>query len=89
MLVQVMEEAGVADVRERLLDFRIEAPISTEEFWRMRAETSGTLRENLAKLPLEERNRIAREAQEAAREFFPNGRMNFPAQMIIVAGRKP
>ncbi len=89
MLVQVMEEAGVADVRERMFDFRIQAPISTEEFWRMRAETSGTLRENLAKLPFEERNRIAREAQEQAREFFPNGRMNFPAQMIIVAGRKP
>lgn len=88
MLVRVMEAAGCAAVRERLLDFRIEAPISTEEFWRLRTETSRTLRENLAQLPVEQRNRISREAQEAAREFFPNGQMSFPARMIIVSGRK-
>jgi SAM-dependent methyltransferase len=87
-LVQVMEEAGLTNVRDRLLDFRIEAPISTEEFWQMRSETSATLRENLAKLRAEERNRISREAQEAVREFFPDGRMSFPAQMITVSGSK-
>ena len=32
---------------------------------------------------------VAREVREAAREFFPNGHMSFPARMIIVTARKP
>lgn len=88
VLLRIMEDAGGADVREQLLDFDIEAPISTEEFWRLRSETSGTLRKNLAKLTEAERSRIACEAQEAVREFFPNGQMRFPARMIIVSARK-
>jgi ubiquinone/menaquinone biosynthesis C-methylase UbiE len=88
-LASILEEAGAIDVRERLLKFRIEAPISPEEFWAMRSETSGTLREKLITLSEEERARVAQEVQEAAREFFPNDQMSFPAQMIIVTGKKP
>ena len=88
-LVQLLREGGAIEVRERLLDFRIEASISTEEFWRLRSETSGTLRENLAKLTPDERQRLSREAQDAVKEFFSHDRMNFPAQMIIVSGKRP
>ena len=52
----------------------------------MRSETSGTLREKLAKLSQEQADQIAREVQEAVREFFPDDQMNFPAEMIIVTG---
>jgi ubiquinone/menaquinone biosynthesis C-methylase UbiE len=88
-LAGLLEEAGARDVRERLLKFHIAAPISPEEFWAMRSETSGTLREKLTELSEDERIRVAQEVQEAAREFFPNNQMSFPAQMLIVTGKKP
>ncbi len=88
-LAGVLAEAGATDVRERELKFRIEAPISVAEFWEMRSETSGTLREKLATLPAEQAQRIGLEVQEAVREFFPEGHMSFPAEMLIVSAEKP
>lgn len=88
-LVSVLEAANATDIRERLLKFRIEAPIAPREFWAMRSETSGTLRDKLATLATEQRDQLAQEVQAAAREFFPNNRMNFPAQMLVVTGKKP
>jgi len=85
-LAKILIEAGAKDVRERVLKFHIAAPISPTEFWQMRSETSGTLREKLAKLSQEQADQIAREVQEAVREFFPDDQMNFPAEMIIVTG---
>jgi SAM-dependent methyltransferase len=86
-LAGILGEAGATNVRERVLKFRMEAPVSPAEFWAMRSETSGTLREKLSGLSEEERARVAREAAEAARPFFPNGRMSFPAQVIVATGR--
>lgn len=88
-LAAVLREAGANTVRERLLKFKIEAPISPAGFWEMRSETSGTLREKLTKLSAEEKTEVARAVQEAAREFFPNNQMSFPAQVLIVTGTKP
>lgn len=89
VLARLLEEAGAVDVRERLLEFHIEAPITSAEFWAMRSETSGTLREKLAGLSAEERVEVAQEVAESVREYFPNNRMSFPAQVIIVTGKKP
>jgi hypothetical protein len=88
-LAQLLAEAGAIDVKERVLKFHIAAPISPQQFWEMRSETSGTLREKLATLSPLQADLIAQEAQQAVREFFPNNQMRFPAQMIIVTGRKP
>lgn len=88
-LANILSDAGAENVTERLLEFDIAAPISPEEFWAMRSETSGTLREKLATLYPAEREQIAAEAIEAVSEFFPHGQMKFPAQMLIVSGRKP
>ncbi|PYS77858.1 MAG: hypothetical protein DMF66_08360 [Acidobacteria bacterium] len=88
-LASVLREAGAADVRERLLKFHIEAPITPVEFWAMRSETSGTLREKLAGLSAKERVGVAREVEESARPFFPDDRMSFPAQVLIVTGKRP
>lgn len=85
-LARVLKDAGANRVRERELEFHVEAPISVEEFWELRSETSGTLRKKLAELPTEKRVRVAQEVQEAARPFFPNGQMRFPARAIIVTG---
>ncbi|HLE63828.1 MAG TPA: hypothetical protein VI750_11830, partial [Pyrinomonadaceae bacterium] len=85
----ILKDAGAVEVGERVVKFDIAAPISPEEFWAMRSETSESLREKLLKLSNETRPQIAREIQQAVREFFPNYQMRFPAQMIIVTGTKP
>lgn len=88
-LASILLSAGAADVRERLFRFQLEAPISCAEFWTLRAEISDTLRAKLATLSARDVQRIQHEVDEAAREYFLDDRMNFPAQMIIVSGRKP
>jgi len=88
-LAQILTDAGATRVHERLLKFHIEAPISRDEFWEMRSGTSGTLREKLDAMPGDMRLEIAKEVREAIAEFFPNERMSFPAQMLIVTGDKP
>lgn len=86
-LARILKDAGASDVKERILKFHIAAPISPQEFWKMRSETSGTLREKLATVPTHQARLIAQEVQQAVREFFPNNQMQFPAQMIIVTGK--
>ncbi len=87
-LAMILKEADAKEVKERVLKFHIAAPISPEQFWEMRSETSGTLREKLATLSTVKADLLAQEAQDAVREFFPN-QMSIPAQMIIVTARKP
>lgn len=88
-LARVLAEAGAIHVRERLLKFQIEAPISREQFWTMRSGTSGTLREKLDALSIDLRLTIENEVKNAVAEFFPDEQMSFPAQMLIVSGDKP
>jgi ubiquinone/menaquinone biosynthesis C-methylase UbiE len=85
-LASILKDSGARNVRDRVLKFRIEAPISPAEFWTLRSETSETLRKKLATLTVEHRLRVAQEVQETVREFFPDNHMSFPAQMIIVVG---
>ena len=87
-LANILKEAGARDVRERLLKLRMEAPISIDEFWELRSETSGTLREKLSTLSDRQATRVAQDVKETVHEFFRGGQMSFPAQMIIVTGRK-
>ncbi len=88
-LARILAEAGAVEIKERELKFDITAPISPAQFWELRAETSGTLREKLATLSPHRANSLAREAQEAVRAYFSDNQMSIPAQMIIVTGRKP
>ena len=84
-----MTEAGAIDVEERVVSFNIEAPISPAQFWNLRSQTSDTLRVKLATLPDAEQAQIAREVEQAVKEFFPANQMRFPTQMILVTGQKP
>ena len=88
-LASVMTQAGVVDVKERVVKFDIAAPISPPEFWTMRSQTSDTLRSKLSKLPADEQAEVTREVEQAVSQFFPGNQMKFPAQMIIVSGNKP
>ncbi|HET9531964.1 MAG TPA: methyltransferase domain-containing protein [Blastocatellia bacterium] len=87
-LARILKDAGAAQVRERLIEFRIEAPLSPKEFWTLRTEVSGTLREKLALLSEEERGQVEREVIRDAKRFFSTGQMSFPAQALIVTGEK-
>ena len=87
-LASILESAGGVDVHERVLKFDIAAPISPAEFWQMRSAISETLRTKLQKLSDAERAQIAKEVLASVTEFFPDDRMRFPAQMLIVTGRK-
>jgi hypothetical protein len=88
-LAGVMTEAGASDVQEHVVKFNLEAPLTPLEFWSMRSQISDTLREKLAKLSAAEQSQITGEVEQAVSEFFPANQMRFPAQMIIVAGKKP
>lgn len=88
-LAGVMRSAGAREVNESVIEFDIAAPISPAEFWSLRSETSDSLRHKLEQFSAAEQAEIAAEVQLAVKEFFPEGRMKFPTQMIIVTGRKP
>jgi ubiquinone/menaquinone biosynthesis C-methylase UbiE len=88
-LAEIFKEAGAKGVKERVLKFNIAAPVSPEQFWEMRSETSGTLREKLATLPPSQADLLAQEALKAIREYSSNNQVSFPAQMIVVTARKP
>jgi ubiquinone/menaquinone biosynthesis C-methylase UbiE len=87
-LAAILKQAGATDISERIFRFQIEAPISVEEFWTMRSEVSETLREKLKRLTEEQSLRVAQEVKDNARPFSSDNGMSFPAEMIIVRGRK-
>lgn len=87
-LADVMKQAGAVDVRDEVVSFDLEAPLSALEFWTMRSQTSDTLREKLAKLPEAEQTQIAAEVEQAVKPFFPDNQMKFPTQMLIATGGK-
>lgn len=84
----VLSEAGATNPSERLLQFRIEAPLSPENFWTMRTEISEKLREKLALLSPEQLAEVKRESIEALREYSSERGMSFPAEVLIVSGAK-
>jgi len=87
-LAEVLKAAGAIDIRERILQFDIAAPISPEEFWTMRSEISATLREKLKAASVEARQRVKQGVLRAIKKYFPEDQMRFPAQMLIVTGSK-
>jgi len=86
LLAHILKQAGAADVHERVFEFRIGAPISPDEFWIVRSEMSDTVREKLAQIDRVHHARVRRDVLEAARPFFADGKVNFPAKAIIVSG---
>jgi SAM-dependent methyltransferase len=88
-LAESLTEAGAASVVERTLLFSIEAPITMERFWELRSEMSDTLREKLAKLPSDQVAAVRGSVEKVAAPYFKNGEMSFPAQALVVTGKKP
>lgn len=87
-LCGVLAEAGVSAPSERLLQFRIEAPLSPEGFWNMRFEMSEKLREKTAALSSEKLSEVKRRSLEALRPYFTDRGISLPAQVVIVSGTR-
>ena len=88
-LAGAMEQSDADNVIERQLNFRIEAAISFEQFWQLRTEMSETLREKMARLTAAQLPTVKQAVADAARKYFASGTMSFPAEALIVSGRKP
>jgi len=71
------------------VNFEIKATISFEQFWQLRTEMSETLRTKMAGLAPAELPIIKQVVADAARRYFESGTMSFPAEALIVSGRKP
>jgi len=87
-LAGILKNAGAENVIERQLNFQIEAAMSFEQFWQLRTEMSESLREKMAGLMPEKIEAIKQAVANGAQEYFSSGKMNFPAEALIVSGRK-
>ena len=87
-LAGILENTEAKNVTERQLNFQITAAISFDQFWQLRTEMSGTLREKMAGLAPAQLPTIKQAVADAARRYFASGTMSFPAEALIVSGRK-
>lgn len=87
-LRDIFVEADAAAPTERLLQFRIKAPISVEDFWALRCEMSEKLRELVAKLSAQQLADFKSEALEVLGLYSTDSGMSFPAEVLIVTGTK-
>ncbi len=87
-LLAILSNAGAVATSERLLRFAIRAPISIEDFWTLRTEMSEKLRTKLAMLSKEKLAELKRDVLEALGAYSANRAMSFPAEVLIVSGRK-
>jgi ubiquinone/menaquinone biosynthesis C-methylase UbiE len=87
-LLNVMNESGAALTSERLLQFKIEAPLTADEFWRMRTEMSDKLRSKLKVLSAEQLAAVHDEVIQSLGPYTTKQGVSFPAEVLIVSGRK-
>jgi len=87
-LDRLLATAGVIDVTSSVLKFTIGAAITPSQFWELRSELSDTLREKLAKLSEAQLLSLSKEVETEGEAFYDGGLMRFPAEVLIVSGRK-
>ena len=87
-LAEILKNAGADNVIERQLNFQIEEKMAFEQFWQLRTEMSESLREKMTRITPAQLPTMKQAAAEAARKYFVSGKMSFPAQALIVTGRK-
>jgi hypothetical protein len=84
----VFVEAGAMAPAERLVQFKIEAPISVEDFWSLRMEMSEVFREKIGSLSTHQANEVKRRALDAFREYSTTCGISFPGEVLIVSASK-
>lgn len=87
-LARLFADAGAIEADDQVIEFDLEAPITPGQFWEVRVELSDTLRAKVASLSNEQLERVAQEVEHAGAAYFTTGCMKFPAQVLVVTGRK-
>jgi len=87
-LRSIVGEAGARDVSERLFRFSINAPLTVEDFWNLRCDWAEKLRQRLAALPPEAFSELKKEVLDAFRSYVKGSGVSFPAEVLIVSGKK-
>jgi ubiquinone/menaquinone biosynthesis C-methylase UbiE len=87
-LLKLFHQAGVADPRERLLQFTIQAPMSLEEFFQLRLDISEKLRGKIVKLLPPKLAEVKRQTLASLAEFSTPQGIRFPAEILILTGAK-
>jgi len=87
-LMNVLKEAGAVDEQERILEFRVEVPLSADNYWTFRSEMSVKLRSKLARLSAEQLTSLRSEVIEAVGPYSMENGISFPAEVVIVSASK-
>ena len=87
-LKEIMIEAEVHEVTEHLFQFQINVSQSVEEFWNLRLEMSEKLRQRLATLTPDTMGDLKQKALDTFRPYSTAEGLSFPAEVLIVSGRK-
>lgn len=84
----ILDRAGAVDTMEHVFRFRIEAALSVDSFWDLRFEMSEKLRSKLAMLSPGIRQEVRHQIIDGLPEYSNDKGMSFPAEVLIVRGRK-
>jgi SAM-dependent methyltransferase len=87
-LLELVSQAGAVQSSERVLQFRIDAPLSPEDFWPLRREMSDKFRSTFAKLSERQQKGVRDQVIENLGAYSTGHGMSFPAEVLIVSGRK-
>jgi len=87
-LLNILNQAGAVQTTERLLQFKIEVPLSADDTWALRFEMSEKFRKRLASIPQEQADSIRREGIEDLRSYSTGRGIGFPAEVLIVSATK-
>jgi ubiquinone/menaquinone biosynthesis C-methylase UbiE len=87
-LKNILDEAGAGVSTDRRLEFRIEIPLSIDDFWTMRSGMSDRLRAKLAQLPAEQFAAVRREVMDQLQTYSTDRGLSLPAEVRIVSATK-
>ena len=87
-LKAILVEAGAQDVRERVYPFRIEAPLTFDQFFEVRTEMSDSLRDKLRRMPVDELARFKEDVRKNAAPYFNADGCSLPAEVVMVSGQR-
>jgi hypothetical protein len=84
----IVADAGARDVSEHLFRFSMDTPLSVEGYWTLRCDMAEKLRQRLAALPPEAFTELKKQTLDAFRSYIKGQGLSFPAEVLIVSGRK-
>ena len=87
-LKAVLIEAGAHEVREYVYPFRIEAPLTFDQFFEIRTEMSDSLRDKLRRMPADELSRFKDDVRKSAAPYFSADGCSLPAEVVLASGSR-